>query len=437
MPILHMEFDWAIKKKNVRQMIWSLIAMILVIVEIEMAYNEEKNVYEASLKCEVLKAVISFVTVMQLYYCYDYYEYLSAGAKKEWYKLLYSGRNPGPIPSFMTYFSPFMVEFLLLSLHCPPYFDFRFWTTKAGLQKVFISDKLGVFVMVRAYTIIRVLRDYCTLYARRRLVYDGGYRARGGAEITGASALRAYYRDMPGMMTGFLGGGSVLVLAYMAHAAERDQQPEGFTYIRCVWYVLFMTAAMDFDSMGVQSEFGKIVAAMIVIWGLILLSMFVSVVFEVVNISSYEGWSYSWLNQMELLQKERDAASSVIALWFKKEKARRKNEKSKDAEVRRNGVPTAETALAVNMVNKYKLLREVKYLLERAEGNFDGGAAEAGISLSDKLKALKDTTIGKGADGNASIIQTNFELRSKLTGLEETNAAMLSKVSDLSAKLGR
>jgi len=137
------------------------------------------------------------------------------------------------------------------------------------------------------------------------------------------------------------------------------------------------------------------------------------------------------------LWQERDAASSVIALWFKKEKARRKNEKSKDAEVRRNGVPTAETALAVNMVNKYKLLREVKYLLERAEGNFDGGAAEAGISLSDKLKALKDTTIGKGADGNASIIQTNFELRSKLTGLEETNAAMLSKVSDLSAKLGR
>ena len=31
---------------------------------------------------QVLKAVISFVTVMQLYYCYDYYEYLSAGAKK-------------------------------------------------------------------------------------------------------------------------------------------------------------------------------------------------------------------------------------------------------------------------------------------------------------------------------------------------------------------
>ena len=60
---------------------------------------------------------------------------------------------------------------------------------------------------------------------------------------------------MPGMMTGFLGGGSVLVLAYMAHAAERDQQPEGFTYIRCVWYVLFMTAAMDFDSMGVQVSY--------------------------------------------------------------------------------------------------------------------------------------------------------------------------------------
>jgi hypothetical protein len=36
-----------------------------------------------------------------------------------------------------------------LGLHCPPYFDFRFWTDVTGLQKVFISDKLGVFVFLR------------------------------------------------------------------------------------------------------------------------------------------------------------------------------------------------------------------------------------------------------------------------------------------------
>ena len=44
----------------------------------------------------------------------------------------------------------------------------------SGQQKVFISDKLNVFVMFRFFTYIRVLRDYCTLFARRRLVYDGG-----------------------------------------------------------------------------------------------------------------------------------------------------------------------------------------------------------------------------------------------------------------------
>ena len=149
------------------QAIWSCIAVALVVVEIQMAWDSTRNIYVVSNTCEavdvpfvaaprlwllcltllsaqVLKGCISFVTVMQLYYCYDYYDYLAAGAKKEWYKMLYQGRNPGPIPGFWTYGAAFMAEFLILMLHCPPYFDFRFWKDATGLKKVFISDKLGV-----------------------------------------------------------------------------------------------------------------------------------------------------------------------------------------------------------------------------------------------------------------------------------------------------
>jgi hypothetical protein len=437
MPILHMEFDWAVKKKNVRQAIWTCIAFILVIVEMELAWNAEKKVYEMKVECEVIKAVVSFITVMQLYYCYDYYEYLSAGAKKEWYKMLYSGRNPGPVPSFSQYLGRFLLEFFLISLHCPPYFDFRFWENAAGQKKVFISDKMNVFIFLRTVTFIRVLRDYCDLYARRRLVYDGGYRARGGQEIDSAVAIRAYYRDYPGMMTGFIGGVSILMLAYMAHAAERDWQPEQFTFFRCIWWVLYMTAAMDFDSMGVQSEFGKIMAVLVVVWGLILLSMFVSVVFELVNISSYEGWAYQWLNQMELLQQERDKASSVIAMWFKYQKARIEVDEKYGKDTRaRAEVVGKETAYAVNMINKLKELRELRYLLQRAEGT-DGGPAEAGVSLSDKLRVLKDTTIGKGADeSSVSAIQANFELRDRARRLEESQAEILTKMTQLCGKFG-
>ena len=72
-----------------------------------------------------------------------------------------------------------------------------------------------------------------------------------GADLI-STLLQAYYADYPGTMTALLGGGSILCLAYMVHAAERDMQPEQFSFIRCVWYVIFFTAAMDYDGMGVQ-----------------------------------------------------------------------------------------------------------------------------------------------------------------------------------------
>ena len=69
MPILHMEFDWCVKKKNVRQVrstempmtgdylhlkaIWATIAIILSFVEMQWAWNPEKNLYVKSNTCEV------------------------------------------------------------------------------------------------------------------------------------------------------------------------------------------------------------------------------------------------------------------------------------------------------------------------------------------------------------------------------------------------
>jgi len=68
------------------------------IVEIQLAWNTDRLAYQQLPACEVLKGCISFITVMQLYYLYDYYDYVANGAKKEWFVMLYKGRNPGPCP---------------------------------------------------------------------------------------------------------------------------------------------------------------------------------------------------------------------------------------------------------------------------------------------------------------------------------------------------
>ena len=96
--ILHMEHDWAIKKKNVRLAIWALTSIITMVVELELAFNKDKLIYEKREICEGLKAFLMFQTVMMLYYLYDLYDYMVAGAKKDWYHILYKGENPGPVP---------------------------------------------------------------------------------------------------------------------------------------------------------------------------------------------------------------------------------------------------------------------------------------------------------------------------------------------------
>merc|ERR1711990_1342378 len=143
MPVLHMEYDWAVKKKNVRMVIWVLISLIFTVIELELAFDRTLLAYTVQTRCEVLKAVNSFITTILLYYLYDYYDYQVAGAKKEWYKILYDGGNPGPMPKFRHYTFNFMGEFLLLSIHCVPYADFRFWKDATGIEKPFISDKLN------------------------------------------------------------------------------------------------------------------------------------------------------------------------------------------------------------------------------------------------------------------------------------------------------
>jgi len=299
------------------------------------------------------------------------------------------------------------------------------------------SPPSGVFVLLRFYTFIRVLRDHSSIFARRRLIYDNGYRARGGREIDSATTIRALYFDYPGTMSAILGGGSILCLAFMTHCAERDIQPESFTFGRCIWWVIFMIAALDFDSMGVQSEFGQIMAMMVVVWGLVLLSMFISVCFALVSVSAYEAWAYSWLNQSDLIYKERNAASVVIANWFRFHKARCMNDvRYGFGNTTKERLMSSEMGFAMNCIKGFKRLKEVQYLLDRSEGKMPGDSVESGVTLSDNLKALKEATIGSGSEESpdGSMVKQNFELRNRVQRMEGQQSAILEKVSQLYLK---
>jgi len=448
MPVLHMEYDWAVKKKNVRLFIWVLVSLVFVIAELETAFDTTTYRYKVQERCEILKACNSFITTMLLYYLYDYYDYQVAGAKKEWYKSLYDGENPGPMPTFGMYFPNFFLEFIILAIHCVPYSDFRFWTDVTGAQKPFISDKLNSLCLLRLYTVIRVVRDYTPIYSRRRLVYDGGYRERGGPEINYKLAMKANMTIHEGVFVAITYFSSLIVLGYIYHCCERDWQPEVFTLVNCIWLTAFNFAAMDFNSMSPMSEFGTLVAMMVIVWGLIILSMLVNVIFNAVVLTSYEGWAIDWLNQYELCEEERQASAEVLALWWnQKQEVKLKGAKQDGGE--------SEAAYLIRLVRSYKKLREVSYLINRnnPDANVDP-MTEIMINMKDDLRGLAEKMLGqedaKIADDEPdpvalpipedtsqfiipemSVVEQTAAMAARVAQMEEVQSTVLRKIEQL------
>jgi len=361
--VLHMEFDWAVRKKNIRLAIWVVISLISVVLELELAFDRNKNLYQKRGYCEGLKAVNSFCTVMLLYYLYDYYDYQVAGAKKDWYKQLYQGENPGPKPTFKSYFMAFLMEFIVLAFHAPPYFDFRYWKLESGISKPLVSDKLGVFCMIRLYVFIRVVRDAARVYSRRHMIYDGGYRTRGGPEVNYKLAMKAVMVQHEVLFVAIIYAGSVFVLGYMWHVSERDWQPEDFTFKQCIWLVVFQLCAVDYNGLAPKSDVGTLVGLLVICWGLVVISMLVNVIFNAVVLSSYEGWAIDWLDQYELCESQRDASAKVLKTWWQHKMNRKKGISS-------GGDSKMDDAqYIIRLVQNYKHMRETTFQVSTNSGD--------------------------------------------------------------------
>jgi len=447
MPVLHMEFDWAVKKKNVRLFIWVLMSLFVVVLELELAFDREIAKYTMQNRCEILKGVNSFITTMLLYYLYDYYDYQVAGAKKEWYKALYDGENPGPMPAFSSYLPTFLIEFCLIAMHAVPYADFRYWKDATGIEKPFITDKLNALCLLRLYTIIRVVRDYTPIYSRRRLVYDGGYRERGGPEINYKLAMKANMTLHEGVFVACTYFTSLIVLGYIYHCCERDWQPEAFTFENCIWLTAFQFAAMDFNAMAPMSDYGTFVAVMVIVWGLIILSMLVNVIFNIVVLTAYEGWAIDWLDQYELCEDERQAAADLLSHWWTK-----KMEIKTKGEVHDDG--SSEAAYLIRLVQSYKKMREITYLINRnnPESNTDA-MTELQFNMKSDLRSLGDSLLGAEDTGmvyddapqesndSQSLLQPSGSvhdqaaiLATRVQAMEEVQTQVLSKVEQLYEK---
>merc|ERR1712216_826091 len=328
LPVLEREFDWVVKRKNIFLALLGTFTIIFQVVEIEMAYDEENFKYRTYwLPTEIMKAVQSFFTLVLLIMLYDYYQYQIVGMKKKWYVSLYEGKRPGALPRGI-WSSPlrvgFIVECLLIILHVPPYLDFRYWevpegktNVNVGMKKPFLCDNFGVFMAVRLYLWIRVIRDHTNVYERRRLIYEGGYTERGGPPINFKIACKKHYLHKEALSVFTLLFIGTVILSYCTYVSERDYQPKIFTFKASMWFTIFQCLLCGFNGMAAMTTFGQYVSLFVMFFGIIVLSLAIAVVFNALALSGNESWALDWLREYTLKEKERNAATDYLAYWWR------------------------------------------------------------------------------------------------------------------------
>jgi len=328
LPVLEREFDWVVKRKNIFMACLGTFTIIFQIVEIETAYDPVEFKYRVGwTPTSVMKCVQSFLTLCLLVMLYDYYNYQIVGLKKKWYVALYQGKRPGNLPRGIWSSPlriPFIVEFIILLIHVPPYMDFRYWeiapgktNVNVGMKKPFLCDNFGVFMCMRLYLWIRVIRDTCNVYQRRRLIYEGGYSDRGGPPINFKVTCKKLYLHKEALSVFTLLFGGALILTYCTWVSERDFQPKIFTLKASMWFTLFQCLLCGFNGMVPYTTFGHLVCLIILFFAIIVLSLAIAVVFNSVALSSNESWALDWLREYTLKEKERNAATDYLAFWWR------------------------------------------------------------------------------------------------------------------------
>jgi len=443
LAVLEREFDWVVKRKNVMLAILGTLTIIFQVVEIEVAYNPDEFKYRTWWGVtEAMKCVQSAITLLMLLMLYDYYTYQIVGLKKKWYVSLYEGKRPGNLPRGIWSSPlriPFITECILLAIHVPPYLDFRFWevpegktNVNVGMKKPFLSDNFGVFMAIRLYLWVRVIRDCTGVYQRRRLIYEGGYTERGGPPITFKVACKKHYLHREALSVFTLLFAGTVILTYCTYVSERDYQPKIFTLKASMWFTVFQTLLCGFNGMAAYTTFGQYVSLGVVFFGIIVLSLAIAVVFNSVALSANESWALDWLREYTLKEKEKNAATDYLAYWWRYLAVKGATDMPPDEQRR---LQSEYYSSSVAMFNK--MSGHSGELAQMEDFGVDT-ALEDAIKNAKLVKALKQKLLGVTGEENeeenfTGTVHQIAHLQTKVANMEANQARILDLLSQLEA----
>jgi hypothetical protein len=210
----------------------AVLSILLTVCMLEVQWNNGTGVYTSSTAGQVLKAIVSFITLLMLVALYRFYRFLVDLDSAEQYP--YIRRRMPMIKSPRCIF--FVIESLVILVHAPPYMNF---TTTIGGNKAdqFVEDQLSLVVLFRFYLLVRCIRDWSNLYKWRKWILQSGRMQYGFPKVNAFFTLKSHFYSSPWIFTIACVVMSIIFFAYCVYVCERQLNPGLFSWKNTVYFM--------------------------------------------------------------------------------------------------------------------------------------------------------------------------------------------------------
>lgn len=344
---------------------------------------------EPTLTTELLKVAITIDTIVLLILIASYYRLLNVLHHRKWQ--IIQVQNVCFNRSLRT---RLIVELLLNAYHPLPGLGYA----TDGL----VNDKIGVFMFIRVYHFIRVMRNMTRVYKHRAAVKaDSRNPATKNMKYGSWLALKSLFYDHT---LSFVLVASVLgfaILCWFIFITEREQQ-ESLNSWNVLYFTLITMTTVGYGDFAPKSDWGRLVCALASVVGILLSSLMVAVINQALTLKEHQRFATEWSKISTVKDAEREVAARFIQNQWK---TRNKDDLSEDELTRREE----------ELVQLTQELRLYRKKTQRARDN------------------LYDSTVPQllALESHVSLLNRKQTLLAEKLDIQQTSMSQLEKKMDL------
>lgn len=289
-----------LRKLSVRIFWWAMLGVLLMVLELELKfhyYEDKPSTVTTLIKCAISVATVVLLVYMNIYYAHQI--------------ILLRARNVLHVNDQLIHsriFFIYLIEMVVCAYHVPPFLDFEISPSLDGTHNPMIPDEASIGMFLRAYLIVRMLRDNSPLTSSGGLLLG----ALGDVDITSSFILKTLLEVQA---TRWLFGSLIaaaLVSSYAVHVFERTSNPQLAHFDDAIWFMVVTMTTVGYGDIYVFSTWGRFFTFVGAVIGVLITALGFAVTHKRMQMSSVETRVVRFFHNDRIAKTNRDMAARCI-----------------------------------------------------------------------------------------------------------------------------